>query len=207
MKTPQSSTVTVESVPNPPLITTIPTCRTILATVVWVKPSMEPLAILNYETGEIMPWLALGSSSNDSLDVWTLHLREGAEWSDGEAVDADDVVFTFEMLLNPENAGLWRAPNVQTWLESVETIDAQTVQFNLKTPNPRFGLDFLTLKLGFNILIMPEHIWAGRRSLHLQELPARWFRSLHADQRRRDHLGLRPQRRLVGRRDRRLEDA
>ena len=41
----------------------------------------EPLAILNYETGEIMPWLAASSSSNDSLDVWTLHLREGAEWS------------------------------------------------------------------------------------------------------------------------------
>jgi peptide/nickel transport system substrate-binding protein len=132
---------------------------------------LEPLAILNYETGEIMPWLAAGSSSNDSLDVWTLHLREGAEWSDGEAVDAEDVVFTFEMLLNPENAGLWRAPNVQTWVESIEAVDAQTVQFNLKTPNPRFGLDFLTLKLGFNILIMPEHIWADEDPFTFKNFP------------------------------------
>ena len=131
----------------------------------------EPLAILNYETGEIMPWLAEGSSSNDSLDVWTLHLREGAAWSDGEAVDADDIVFTFEMLLNPENAGLWRAPNVQTWVESIEAVDAQTVQFNLKTPNPRFGLDFLTLKLGFNILIMPEHIWADQDPFTFKNFP------------------------------------
>ena len=132
---------------------------------------LEPLAILNYETGEIMPWLAAGSSSNDSLDVWTLHMREGAAWSDGEAVDADDVVFTFEMLLNPENAGLWRAPSVQTWVESVETIDAQTVQFNLKTPNPRFGLDFLTLKLGFNIMIVPEHIWADEDPFTFKNFP------------------------------------
>ena len=132
---------------------------------------LEPLAILNYETGEIMPWLAAGSSSNDSLDVWTLHLREGAEWSDGEAVDAEDVVFTFEMLLNPENAGLWRAPNVQTWVDSVEAIDAHTVQFNLKTPNPRFGLDFLTLKLGFNLMIVPEHIWAGQDPFTFKNFP------------------------------------
>ena len=132
---------------------------------------LEPLAILNYETGEIMPWLAAGSSSNDSLDVWTLHLREGAAWSDGEAVDAEDVVFTFEMLLNPENAGLWRAPNVQTWVDSVETIDAHTVQFNLKTPNPRFGLDFLTLKLGFNLMIVPEHIWAGQDPFTFKNFP------------------------------------
>ena len=34
---------------------------------------MEPLFILNYETGEIMPWLAESMSGNDSLDVWTLN--------------------------------------------------------------------------------------------------------------------------------------
>ena len=79
----------------------------------------EPLFILNYETGEIVPWLGESASSNDSLDVWTLNLREGAAWSDGEAMDADDVVFTFEMLMNPDNAGLWRAgkprPGLTAW--------------------------------------------------------------------------------------------
>ncbi len=120
----------------------------------------EPLFILNYETGEVMPWLAASVSSNDSLDVWTLNLREGSAWSDGEALDADDVVFTFEMLGMPDNAGLSRAGNVQSWIESVEKIDATTVQFNLKAPNPRFQLDFLTVKIGGNTLVMPEHVWA-----------------------------------------------
>src|SRR5215213_6636668 len=31
----------------------------------------EPLFILNYETGEIQPWLAETFTPNESLDVWT----------------------------------------------------------------------------------------------------------------------------------------
>ena len=120
----------------------------------------EPLFILNYETGEIMPWLGESASSNDSLDVWTLNLREGSAWSDGEALDADDVVFTFNMLSNPENSGLWKAGDVQQWVASAEAVDSTTVQFTLNAPNPRFQLDFLTVKIGGNMLIVPEHIWA-----------------------------------------------
>lgn len=131
----------------------------------------EPLFILNYETGEIMPWLAAGASSNEALDVWTLNLREGAAWSDGEAMDADDVAFTFALLGNPDNAGLSRAGNVQTWIESVEVIDAQTVQFNLKAPNPRFQLDLLTVKIGGNLLIVPEHIWADEDPFTFKNFP------------------------------------
>ncbi len=131
----------------------------------------EPLFILNYETGEIMPWLAADASSNDSLDVWTLNLREGAAWSDGEAMDADDVVFTFEMLGQSENAGLSRAGNVQSWVDSVEAVDAQTVQFNLNAPNPRFQLDFLTVKIGGNTLVVPEHIWADEDPFTFKNFP------------------------------------
>ena len=131
----------------------------------------EPLFILNYETGEIMPWLAAGASSNDSLDVWTLNLREGSTWSDGEALDADDVLFTFDLLGDPGNLALWKAGEVQTWVESVEAIDAQTVQFNLKAPNPRFQLDLLTVKIGGNLLIMPEHVWADQDPLTFKNFP------------------------------------
>ena len=131
----------------------------------------EPLFILNYETGEIMPWLAAGASSNDSLDVWTLNLREGSAWSDGEALDADDVLFTFDLLGDPGNLALWKAGEVQTWVESVEAIDAQTVQFNLKAPNPRFQLDLLTVKIGGNLLIMPEHVWADQDPLTFKNFP------------------------------------
>lgn len=123
---------------------------------------MEPLFILNYETGEFTPWLATAFTANETLDVWTLTLRDGVEWSDGEAFNADDVVFTIEMRLDPDNAGLADAASMQTWVESVEKIDDLTVQFNLKEPNPRFQLDYFSVRIWGSVNILPEHIWAGQ---------------------------------------------
>lgn len=121
----------------------------------------EPLFILNYETGEIMPWLAESMEFNEALDVWTLHLRDGAHWSDGEAFTAADVVFTIEMLAEEENVTLNNAGDVQQWIESVEAVDDYTVVFNLTDSNPRFQLDFFSVRIWGGINIVPEHIWAG----------------------------------------------
>ena len=122
----------------------------------------EPLFILNYETGEIMPWLAESMEANDTLDVWTLNLREGAEWSDGEAFNADDVVFTVQLLLDDETQSLSYAGNVHTWIESVEKVDDLTVVFNLTQPNPRFQLDFWSVRIWGGINLLPEHVWADK---------------------------------------------
>ncbi|MCA9895597.1 MAG: ABC transporter substrate-binding protein [Anaerolineae bacterium] len=122
----------------------------------------EPLFILNYETGLIEPWLGTSFDANESLDVWTLNLREGVKWSDGEAFNADDVMFTINMLLGDETATLAEAANMQQWVDSVEKIDDLTVQFNLKEPNPRFQLDYFSVRIWGSVLIMPEHVWAGK---------------------------------------------
>jgi len=106
-----------------------------------------------------MPWLAESMESNESLDVWTLNLREGAEWADGEAFNADDVVFTIELLLNDETSSLTNAGQVQTWIESVEKVDDLTVVFNLTQPNPRFQLDLFSVRIWGGINMMPEHVW------------------------------------------------
>lgn len=119
----------------------------------------EPLFILNYETGEIQPWLAESFTPNDEQTVWTLGLREGAEWSDGEAFNADDVVFTVELWLGDETQSLSGAANMQQWVESVEKVDDYTVVFNLKKPNPRFQLDYFSVRIGSDPYILPEHVW------------------------------------------------
>ncbi|MYH58817.1 MAG: ABC transporter substrate-binding protein, partial [Boseongicola sp. SB0675_bin_26] len=62
----------------------------------------EPLFILNYGTGDLDPWLATGYSQNDDSTEFTIVLRDGVAWSDGEAFNADDVVFTVNMVLNNE---------------------------------------------------------------------------------------------------------
>lgn len=122
----------------------------------------EPLFLLNYETGEIQPWLAESFTPNETLDVWTLGLREGTTWSDGEAFNADDVVFTIELLLGDETRTLGEAANMQQWVSSVEKVDDQTVVFNLTAPNPRFQLDYFSVRIWGSVVMLPEHVWAGQ---------------------------------------------
>ncbi len=120
---------------------------------------MEPLFMLNYETGIIEPWLGVSMESNETFDVWTLNLREGLKWADGEDFNADDVVFTITMLQDnaPELAG---SSSMAEWVASVEKIDDLTVQFNLTKPNPRFQLDNFSVRIWGSISMVPEHIWA-----------------------------------------------
>lgn len=134
---------------------------------------IEPLFLLNYETGEIEPWLGLSMEANAALDEWTLCLRPGVTWSDGEAFTADDVVFTVTMLLDhaPELA---YSANLKRWITRVENVDDLTVRFTLTAPNPRFQLDFWSVKIRESVYIVPEHIWRGRDPLTFANLdPAR----------------------------------
>ena len=73
----------------------------------------EPLFILNYGTGELEPWLGTAITSNDAQDTWTLTLREGVTWSDGEAFNADDVVFTIDMAMNDSNLSSREAATIR----------------------------------------------------------------------------------------------
>ena len=120
----------------------------------------EPLFILNYETGEIQPWLAESMTANDSLDVWTLTLREGAYWQDGEPVTSDDIVWTVQTLLDDETGTLARATSFQDWVASIEKVDDLTTTFTLTRPNPRFQLDFFSVRIGGSFQVMPEHVWS-----------------------------------------------
>lgn len=125
---------------------------------------LEPLFMLNYQTGEIEPWLGASFVGNETNDVWTLTLNEGIKWQDGEDYNADDVVFTINMLLAnaPE---LSDSSSMDQWVESVEKVDDLTVQFNLKEPNPRFQLDYFSVRIWGGVNIVPEHIWADQDPL------------------------------------------
>ena len=121
----------------------------------------EPLFILNYTTGELDPWLATGFEQNDEATEFTISLREGVEWSDGEAFNADDVVFTVEMAMGNEELSSREAATIRAQVASVEKIDDLTVRFTLNDPNPRFIVENFGVRIFGSFLIMPEHVWAG----------------------------------------------
>ena len=122
----------------------------------------EPLFILNYNTGEVEPWLGMSMTSNATLDEWTLTLRDGVKWSDGEAFNADDVVFTINMLLSDDDKSLRDAGSIQSQVASVEKVDDLTVVFKLKAANPTFQSANFAVSYFGSVLMMPEHLWANQ---------------------------------------------
>ena len=122
----------------------------------------EPLFILNYETNQIEPWLGLSFVPNSDLNVWTLKIRKGIEWSDGQAYNADDIVFTINLLLKDQTQTLNEAANIQQWVKKVEKVDSLTVKFTLKRPNPRFQLDYFSVRVWGNVVILPQHVWENK---------------------------------------------
>lgn len=81
----------------------------------------EPLAAESYE------WV-----NETTLDVT---VRDDVFFHDGSRMTADDVVYTFEWVLD-DDSDTSRGPVIQSWLESVEKVGPDTVRFNLHLPYP-----------------------------------------------------------------------
>lgn len=122
----------------------------------------EPLFVLNYEAGQVEPWLATHYTFNDDATVWSIFLQGGVEWSDGEAFDADDVVFSVELALNNPAVTAPEATALRKQIERVEKISNDEVRFTLRSSNPRFVLEHFSVRLFSSFMIMPEHIWRGK---------------------------------------------
>jgi peptide/nickel transport system substrate-binding protein len=118
----------------------------------------EPLAsydksgqLVLFLAGEI-PTLENGGLAEDGTEV-TWKLKENVTWSDGEPFTADDVVFTFEFISNPEVA----AATAQFYenVETVEALDDYTVRVTFKEPTPAWSVPFTGQTGG----ILPRHIF------------------------------------------------
>lgn len=121
---------------------------------------IESLYYLNYQSGELIPWLAEAPATwNEDFTVVTIPLRSGIKWSDGEAFTAEDVVFTIEMLkANPTLSFADRVVDVA----SAEAIDDQTVQITLNKTDPRFVVNAFGVRIWGAVRIVPQHIWEGQ---------------------------------------------
>lgn len=100
---------------------------------------------------KIVPALAASWENPDPL-TWVFKLREGAAFSNGRAVTADDVVGSLKRAVAPETGNFF-APAIGTFT-SVEAVDAGTVKVVLAAPNSAF-LPALTTTMA-SILPMQE---------------------------------------------------
>jgi peptide/nickel transport system substrate-binding protein len=107
----------------------------------------------------LIPWLAKDykiSADGRTVDVT---LRDNVKWSDGQAMTADDVKFTYDYILE-FNHGRF-SPEVNGVLASTVVNGPDKVSFNLKTP----FAPFLTAPLA-DVPIMPKHVWENIREVY-----------------------------------------
>lgn len=82
------------------------------------------------ETGEIVGELAEEWSANDAGDNWTFTLREGVTFTDGSALDSEDVVASFDRFIKLDSPAANNFPGV-----TVDAPDPQTVVFTTEKPD------------------------------------------------------------------------
>ncbi|MFP4588865.1 MAG: ABC transporter substrate-binding protein [Candidatus Bipolaricaulota bacterium] len=90
----------------------------------------DELVYLDPETMEVKPYLAESwEFSEDKCEI-TFHIREGVKAHNGEVINAEDVAFTFNWIIDPDNA----SPNATefAWLQEVEVVDDYTAKFIAK---------------------------------------------------------------------------
>jgi peptide/nickel transport system substrate-binding protein len=77
----------------------------------------------------VHPQLAESWESNDDATQWTFHLREGVTFHDGRPFTADDVVWTYQRLLDPEVGSEAAATLAFLNPEGIVAVDEHTVRF------------------------------------------------------------------------------
>lgn len=120
---------------------------------------LETLTVMN-KKGEMVPYLAKAVSHSADYKQWTIALREGIKYTDGEVLDAKNVQTNIAALLGimPAFYGAgpvaslpavsWQAAmSVKTaanWVTKVKILDTYTIQLNLDNPRPNYMYNLWT---------------------------------------------------------------
>ncbi|HLA82252.1 MAG TPA: ABC transporter substrate-binding protein [Thermoleophilia bacterium] len=90
------------------------------------------------QANQLIPGLATNWESPDGK-TWTFTLRPDVKFSNGSPFTADDVVYTFDRLRNPDVGS--PLTSILANVTAVAAVDPTHVQFTLKDANPEFPSD------------------------------------------------------------------
>ncbi|MTT32383.1 ABC transporter substrate-binding protein [Terrilactibacillus sp. BCM23-1] len=124
-----------------------------------IKAIYSPLYMYNGKNN-VKYFLAKSMTPSKDLLTYTAKLRKGVKWHDGKPFTADDVVFTYQQMLN-KSAGGWARSQLifDNKPIQVKKVDDYTVKFIL----PKVSMGAIEA-LG-NIFIMPKHIYEGEKNI------------------------------------------
>ena len=101
--------------------------------------------------GQYYPLLVDSYTPSDDGKTWTLKVHDGVKWHDGQPLTAEDIAFTYNMIVGFDEFGFIKS-YTSHFVEAKAT-DPSTVQLTLDSPvgNMEYRLSV--------IYILPKHIW------------------------------------------------
>ena len=152
----------VTAIPDEPhTFNIIRATETASADVLWVNVFR---CLVDYRNGDDPPGYDPGVctrwDTSEGGKEWTFHIRKGVKWSDGEPFSADDVVFTYNVVLDEkvdtpirDTLSEGKDASGRHIYPELEKLDDYTVRFKLHKVNESF-LDAI-----FNLFLIPKHKW------------------------------------------------
>ncbi len=152
----------VMAIPNEPkrfnIITAVETSSNLVLQYHIFRP------LVDYRNGGATPDFEYGIcakwEASPDAKAWTFYLRKGVRWSDGEPFNADDVIFSYDLIKDPRvDTSLRDAFNEgkdasgKDIFPDLQKLDDYTVRFDLHQPNGAF------LDAVINLFPVPKHKW------------------------------------------------
>lgn len=95
----------------------------------------------------VIPGLAESWEASNDGKTYTYTLREGLEWSDGQPLTAEDVVWNIERARDEE----WLNQYSTVQNLTAKAIDERTVEITSSVPDPKLPV--------MDIYLLPKHLW------------------------------------------------
>src|SRR5882672_11284225 len=131
----------------------------------------EPLASYDPD-GNVVPVLAAeapslqnGQVAKDGMSV-TWKLKKNVVWHDGQPFTADDVIFTWEYVMDPGTAAVTIGPYRD--IVRIDKLDSHTVKIGFKSPTPFWSAAFCGAATG---PIIPKHLFQAFKGDKSREAP------------------------------------
>jgi ABC-type oligopeptide transport system substrate-binding subunit len=127
----------------------------------------EGLTGIDQRTGEVVLRLAESYTENEDGSEFTFVIRQGLQWSDGTPLNANDFVYSWQRVLDPDtisqyipalypvkNAQKIEAGELELTDLGVEAVDDYTLKVTLEGPTPYFPL----LATTWTYMPVPKHV-------------------------------------------------
>ena len=120
----------------------------------------QRLINIHPNTLEFIPDLAEAWEIQEDNRTFLFRINPKARWEDGQPVTPEDVIFSYELIIDPETKDPASADLFSRMFEKPEIVDEHTVKFTAKTLHWR---NFIFC--GGNLPILPAHTFRGKNYL------------------------------------------